>query len=237
MNPCTARYHDTAYAYRRHGCRCATAIKAKQRQSKLYRAGRAPNRPIDATGTRRRIQALMVLGWPLRTIMADKLGYSPKSYPHRLATAPRVTPGLAKRVAALYDELSMTPGPSKRTRNRALQAGFLPPLAWDDDRIDDPTYQPTQLEEDDETVDEVAVRRALAGDRPAALRREELVAAVLAAHERGLSDPEIGVLLGLKPNTVNAMRNRAMRAGGVSGRSNTPNPSDAQPGQGLGATA
>ena len=42
------------------------------------------------------------------------------------------------RIADAYDELSMRQGPS--VRNRRL--GYPPPLAWDDETIDDPRARP-----------------------------------------------------------------------------------------------
>lgn len=93
---------------------------------------------VDATGTRRRIQALMALGWPQALIGAE-LGVKQRAVSNWLARQ-YVTARNAKAVADLYDRLSMTPGPSEITRSRALARGWVPPLAWDD--IDDPAATP-----------------------------------------------------------------------------------------------
>lgn len=100
----------------------------------------APGALVDATGTRRRCHALAALGWPLSE-QARRLGIHPALY-HRSMQSARVTAGRARAVRALFDELSMTPGPSNRTRIQAAGKGYLPPLAWDDDLIDDPEHLP-----------------------------------------------------------------------------------------------
>lgn len=93
---------------------------------------------VDATGTRRRLQALMVIGWPLRLLGVemqrdgDVLGEAIRTR--------RVKAKTAADVAAVYERLCMTPGPSDQGRRRALAKGWVPPLSWDD--IDDPDETP-----------------------------------------------------------------------------------------------
>lgn len=96
--------------------------------------------PVDATGVRRRLQALAALGWPA-SILADRYGcVTFVIYELRMATT--VLGYTEDRVRALYDSLSMTPGPDPATRRRAEQRGWSPPLAWDD--IDSPEAVPDQ---------------------------------------------------------------------------------------------
>lgn len=45
-------------------------------------------------------------------------------------------------IRAAYDQLSMRQGGSWKTRKLAQQNGWAPPLAWDDDTIDDPSAVP-----------------------------------------------------------------------------------------------
>jgi hypothetical protein len=42
----------------------------------------------------------------------------------------------------LFNELQLTPGSCERARRRAKKLGWAPPLAWDEDAIDDPDARP-----------------------------------------------------------------------------------------------
>ena len=103
---------------------------------------------IDATGSRRRVQALITLGWT-QVFLREKAGVSKAAF-HRVLTNSRITADLARRVVVLYDELwKRRPYPTEvlavsaeRARQQAAAAGFLGPLAWDDDTIDNPAAEP-----------------------------------------------------------------------------------------------
>ncbi|MGV9226462.1 hypothetical protein ACWDPF_27760 [Streptomyces albogriseolus] len=103
---------------------------------------------IDSTGTRRRVQALATLGWS-RSVIGERIGMRSDNFRKALGRD-RVTAQLARKVAAVYDELwdqdPLTHGVSKtsveRTRADAVRAGWASPLAWDDDTIDDPAAVP-----------------------------------------------------------------------------------------------
>lgn len=100
---------------------------------------------LNAAGTRRRLQALVAIGWP-KARLAARLGMLPANFGD-VMTREQVTAGTARAVAALYDELWNT-SPAEdghrekisasRDRNYARVRGWAPPLAWDDDSIDDP---------------------------------------------------------------------------------------------------
>jgi hypothetical protein len=128
-------------------CECDTCPKCRARTNaarnyRLKAYGRWTPYVVDATGTRRRIQALLALGWTL-TDLGRRLGVTNRAIGHYSCGARReVLAGTARDVATLYDQLSMQPGPSAITRRRARQAGWHRPLCWDDDLIDDPTFQP-----------------------------------------------------------------------------------------------
>jgi transcriptional regulator with XRE-family HTH domain len=96
----------------------------------------------SAVGTTRRLRALMAIGYPQRQL-AEELG-SHQSWVSKLMLNDRanVNADTALRVGELYDRLSMTPGPSEETRDRAIRRGWMPPLAWDDETIDDPLAVP-----------------------------------------------------------------------------------------------
>lgn len=98
---------------------------------------------VDATGSCRRLQALAVMGWPSRAI-AERLGnLDPQTYQFiaagRNRTCRRRT---AEAIAELYDELWDQRGPSQRTSTWAQSRGWVPPMAWDDDTIDNPQARP-----------------------------------------------------------------------------------------------
>lgn len=159
-----------------------------------------------------RIRALLALGWRHQD-MAERSGV----LTHLILAqpSPAVTVRNHDRVRALYEALSMTPGPSQRTRNRAARAGFLPPLALDDDRIEDPNYLPG-LEVDDQleqTVDQVVVERLVDGGDHRALNatRAERIAAlqVIQARSRRYRDPDSGHA----PAGIEPMKDASRRLG------------------------
>lgn len=107
--------------------------------------GLADGSGIDATGTVRRLRALVALGWT-ETELARRIGWTVANLNLLIvARRPQVLVRTARLVEGLYDELSMTPGPSGRARNLAASRGWLPPLAWDDEQIDDPDHQPENV--------------------------------------------------------------------------------------------
>lgn len=144
-----------------------------------------------------RVRALLALGWRHQDMLArcGVLTSMILSQP-----SPSITVRNHDRVRTLYEALSMTPGPSQRTRNRAARAGFAPPLALDDDRIDDPTYLPG-LEVDEQVedkLDPVVVARIVEGADHRALgaNRAERIAALKAIADRARrhADPFGGAL-------------------------------------------
>lgn len=102
----------------------------------------------DATGTRRRIQALVTRGFT-QQYLAARLGADRANFRKPLVT-PRVRARTARGVARLYDELwdadpaafGISARDSRYARTIAEQNGWAPPAAWDDDTIDDPAAQP-----------------------------------------------------------------------------------------------
>jgi plasmid maintenance system antidote protein VapI len=98
---------------------------------------------INPTGTARRIQALTTLGWDQHTL-ARELGIPHPQLTHIIHYNRRVTQALANQARALYDQLwNQTPPPSpaaKMARTAARKNRWLPPLAWDDEQIDDPNH-------------------------------------------------------------------------------------------------
>ena len=119
-------------------CKYAAAAYEMSRQHDAY-FGRS--RLVSALGSRRRIQALMAIGWTAESI-ANEIGWSDgRSIRSVIFIKERVRTSTAQRIAAAYDRLSMTRGPSEITARRSARSGYAPPLAWDD--IDDPDEKPT----------------------------------------------------------------------------------------------
>lgn len=102
----------------------------------------APGTRIDACGTVRRLRALVAIGYT-QTDLCARLGLLPGNGCQLFRGQRRfVTAATANRVRQLYDKLAMTPGPSDRARNHARKHRWAPPLAWDDETIDDPNAKP-----------------------------------------------------------------------------------------------
>lgn len=105
---------------------------------------------VDGTGTSRRLQALVAIGWS-GSRLAELLGYDRASFTPILHGRGGTTAKGAAAVRALYDQLwdapptgtdAATRGSVSRARNFARSNGWPPPLAWDDDTIDDPDARP-----------------------------------------------------------------------------------------------
>lgn len=117
---------------------------------------------IPALGTVRRLRALSANGYTLADIGA-RLGWKVQfvSFLH-LGHSQMVTAKTARTVDDLFRELQMIPGTSAPTRSRARRRGWAPPLAWDEDTIDDPDAEPAPTgEAEADFADLVADRRAV----------------------------------------------------------------------------
>lgn len=132
-------------------CRAANTMYETRRRCDVI-LGRP--RRIDATGTRRRLQALIAAGWPQRRL-TEALGWYPTHFRRILFDARQVRPATAAEVRAAYDRLWTGPPPPTTSRGatdiaraKALAAGrgWPPPMAWDDEQLDDPTATPTPTE-------------------------------------------------------------------------------------------
>ena len=98
----------------------------------------------DATGARRRLQALAAIGWSQMEIARRYDGHFVSLASIARGAQSHVGPRLHRLITTAYDDLAMTPGPHNRTRLDAARKGWAPPLAWDD--IDDPNETPTGVE-------------------------------------------------------------------------------------------
>lgn len=164
---------------------------------------------VDATGTTRRVRALVALGWSQSKI-ASRLGIMRSNFHLASGTRPCVLVSTARAVTALYDELSMTIPPQdthrdkisvNRARGYAKQRGWLPPLALDDERIEDPTYKPDTLTPDDGAAfDETAILCRISGDRNVRLTKDEKAEVVRRWETSGRSLAELERHTGINPH-------------------------------------
>ena len=109
----------------------------------------APSTPVDATGTRRRLQALVATGWPNAQI-ARRMGWADGNLAailngHRTSVLTRTATQVRELYDQMWDERPPVGAPSRRAAARARGRGWAPPAAWDDDKIDDPLAGPAGL--------------------------------------------------------------------------------------------
>lgn len=187
----------------------------------------APGAPVDGTGTRRRLQALVAVGWS-QAELSRRLGVTRGNGAALVRGARgRVAPSTRDAVARLYDRLWDQAPPEEtkdeksakiKAQNVAKRHGWPPPLAWDEDTIGDPTASawveiPATRRARGAThaawqaeVDQVAVERAVAGDPPVGMTRGERVEAVRLLALAGLSDSQIAVQLRIQVRSVERLR-------------------------------
>lgn len=103
-------------------------------------------------GTQRRLQALMARSWAMQAI-AHETGLRAPQLARALENPATITPKLADGVIAAYDQLwDKTPPratPAQQELAEAAEAtaqlrGWAPPLAWDEEHIDDPKAKPAE---------------------------------------------------------------------------------------------
>jgi hypothetical protein len=189
-------------------CRDAQAAWQRHYRTRLYVA--RGSLLIDPTGTRRRLHALMRIGWSADLIGAefDITGDAVKQW----MINRRVRRETAAKVAALYDRWWDAPGPSVKTAARAKANGWPPPMAWNDDEIDDPRARAAAghalRRRDGVAFDEVAVELAVCG-YPARLRPAERAEVVRRLTRAGLSAAQIAQRLDTTPRSVVRWRGKA----------------------------
>lgn len=127
-----------------------------------------PATVIDATGTRRRLQALAVAGWSFLAL-AEEYGTGDRQQIRTLAESDRCCAGTHVRVADMFRRLWLVDPPKSRrstqTRFRMMveRKGWVGIGAWDDDTIDDPNAVPDLQGDGEPVVDDVKVTIVLEG--------------------------------------------------------------------------
>lgn len=155
--------------------------------------------PIDGTGTRRRIQSLVAVGWSVDAV-AVTAGVSNWAL-HRCLREELTTARTATLVRAAYDQMWDTCPPvgtkgqrivAARSRARAEREGWVRPMAWSDDEIDNPSATPDGM-----SVEANKVKKLPDSD--------ELLWLV----ELGETDEAIAMRFGVKVKGVRQARHRA----------------------------
>lgn len=109
---------------------------------------------VDATGTHRRLQALVAIGWS-QTKLATRLDLEIGNFNTMLHQRAAVNAETARAVRNLYEQLWNTPPrevtsgekqAASRSRNYAAARGWAKPMAWDDNTIDNPAAAPEGTE-------------------------------------------------------------------------------------------
>lgn len=104
-------------------------------------------RHVDGTGTRRRLQALAARGWTAVRLAEHHTATRQKIRQTLLSTdIDPVTAEFARSVIRLYDDLwdhdPPCPDGAALARAEAAAHGWPPPMAWDDEDLDDPMARP-----------------------------------------------------------------------------------------------
>jgi hypothetical protein len=184
---------------------------------------------ISPIGTRRRLRALVAIGWS-QTKLGERIGMGPGNFCSMLQRD-QISVRTARAVAELYEQLWNTQPPeathrdkiaASRARNYAAANSWPPPLAWDDDTIDDPAAEPMLDAEASDELDEAMVLRIMTGTLQLARSTKtipERVEAIRRFAAGGLTDAVIGERIGMSPAAVCKDRIRHNIAAGVpSGR-------------------
>lgn len=207
--PTTHKHAETFTCYTGHRCRCDDCVSSWNDYQAWLRHVHAEGRahtlqtPVDATGTRRRLQALAVAGWP-PALIAKLLNTTPVRV-RMWARVDQVRPWTAMRVRALFDELDPLDPPQftqaqksavSQVRAHAAAKGWAASHEWVDIDTD-----PAPTPRDERLVDHVAVDLALEGHRPRLTIAERWIV-VSELTGRGWSSEEIGAHLGCSSRTI-----------------------------------
>ncbi|MEZ3156889.1 hypothetical protein AB1K56_08140 [Microbacterium sp. BWR-S6Y] len=203
------RHGEDANCYTNHRCRC-DGCRTYAREHRywlfhLHRAGKlSPGAALDARGVRRRLEALMAIGWSMPAV-AERVGVH-RSLALRWLEADAVEASTITRVSAVYEQLRAEQPPAdthiqrgiaNRTRRLAAERGYVDPAWWVYiDTDDDPT-----ADDDAEIIDVVAIELAVGGAR-VALTTHERHEAVRQLNARGYYDTVIARMLSVDQKTI-----------------------------------
>lgn len=193
-----------------------TKVEVRTAQALLsVDSGVAPPRPTPkgyapAEPSRRRYQALQVLGWTqseIGVLDARNLRDSRTQY---------VSQAMADHIAATYERLRSTRGGSSKTATMARRNGWLGPEAWwDIDTDDDP--RDGDPEPDPDAVDPVVIERVVGSEHHGvdwitAVERLEITRQLIG---QGVAVREIARRCGVDERTSNRDRYAIQREGNL----------------------
>lgn len=145
----------------RHGQGTTTctqeAILRVEAEVELARDDMPDRALVDGAGTRRRLQALTARGWTC-TKLAEHCSSSPQALRTAMlkSVGASTLAGFARSVTDLYEQLwDQTPqcrngherARAVRVREDAVERGWAPPMAWDEESIDNPKAEPAPWRE------------------------------------------------------------------------------------------
>ena len=166
---------------------------------------------VDATGSRRRVQALIVQGWSQIKI-AERLGMNASQF-GRVLRQGSVRQTTYEAIRGLFEEIWNVAPPMDTEHDRAAAQrcsgyaralGWLPPLAWDDIDHDD-TPDPLPVVH----VDEVAIELAVAGEKVHLNRLERISAILVLNRDHHMSDWQISDHLRIHKDSIQRYRRDA----------------------------
>lgn len=174
----------------------------------LHHIVTAGSRCIESTGTQRRVQALVALGYTQRQILAVLCSIPDSSNWNESRVAmiigkrcPTTVAGAtAREVEYVYERLSGQPprSPAVKSLRRAKRHGWVSPLAWDAETIDDPAAEPYRPQQ---------TRRGQGCSVPS-----DFIEIVADHRELGRTDVDIAERLGITYAAFEMRIRRAMKA-------------------------
>ncbi|MBF6333526.1 hypothetical protein [Nocardia transvalensis] len=181
-----------------------------------------PVGPLPATetapalGAQRRLRALAAMGHP-PAALATAMKVPEQTVTGLLAALPEsrtIPAALWRAIDATYDELSMTVGPDSALRDRARTDGWVPPLGWDDEEIDDPrarAHSPRAAL----GIDEVAIIRRVCNDHRVNLSPGEVDLILDLAARSRWSIQRLADVLGSSVETADQRLRRYVKRSGL----------------------
>jgi DNA-binding CsgD family transcriptional regulator len=146
-----------------------------------------PESLMPSIGAARRLRALMAMGWRLQDLATTTSEFHLyNSIRSQHDNRVRVDSHLL--IANLYDKYSMRKGPSQLNVAKSKRLGYAPPLAWDEDALDNPDARPDTGDPKD-TAEQRQLER-------------------LALWRKGLTDREIAAATGRHHDAIRRWRVR-----------------------------